>query len=57
MPRNYHIGIKGTFMDKSTHEKYFAAIASNTDASVNWKSPKGVCESVRVLPGRFYSPF
>ena len=29
MPRVYHNGIKGTFMDKKTHNQYFARIATN----------------------------
>ena len=28
-PRVFHAGIKGTFMEKKTHKKYFARIATN----------------------------
>lgn len=36
MPRTFHNGIKGTFMNLETHNKYFRDIAYNTDASVTW---------------------
>lgn len=36
VPRSYHNGIKGTFMDLSMHNKYFKDIAYNTDPSVYW---------------------
>ena len=36
VPRVFHAGIKGTFMEKKTHAKYFARIATNNDSSVNW---------------------
>ena len=42
VPRTYHNGIKGTFMDLSTHNKYFANIALNDGQSFgssffNWQ--------------------
>jgi hypothetical protein len=36
VPRTYHNGIKGTFMDLSTHNKYFRDIDYNTDSTVHW---------------------
>ena len=35
-PRVFHAGIKGTFMEKRTHKKYFAQIATNYDPKINW---------------------
>ena len=37
VPRVFHAGIKGTFMEKKTHAKYFARIATNNDTNINWK--------------------
>ena len=37
VPRSYHNGVSGTFMNVGTHNKYFKDIAYNTDASVSWK--------------------
>lgn len=39
VPRDYHIGVKGTFMDKSTHNKYFASINVNKDPTFTWLDP------------------
>jgi hypothetical protein len=39
MPRVYHNGVKGTFMDQQTHNKYFARIATNRDEKVSWNIP------------------
>ena len=39
MPRVFHNGVKGTFMDRKTHEKYFARIATNRDPNVKWYVP------------------
>ena len=36
VPRSYHAGAKGTFMDWRVHEKYFADIALSSDTSVRW---------------------
>lgn len=36
IPRSYHNGIKGTFMNLDTHNKYFRDIGYNTDSSVQW---------------------
>ena len=36
VPRTYHNGIKGTFMNMDTHNQYFRDIAYNQDPSVDW---------------------
>jgi hypothetical protein len=42
VPRDYHIGRKGTFMNEKTHRQYFENIATNVDPSVDWSSPAGI---------------
>eukprot|EP00753_Platysulcus_tardus_P014372 PLAT4354.6.p2 GENE.PLAT4354.6~~PLAT4354.6.p2 ORF type:complete len:421 (+),score=204.01 PLAT4354.6:96-1265(+) len=42
VPRTYHNGVQGTFMDRKTHDKLFAHIKYNTDASVRWQSDAAV---------------
>ena len=37
VPRSYHNGVSGTFMNIGTHNKYFKDIAYNTDVTVSWK--------------------
>ena len=39
MPRVYHNGIKGIFMDRKTHNQYFARIATNRDPTVVCQIP------------------
>jgi alpha-1,3-mannosyl-glycoprotein beta-1,2-N-acetylglucosaminyltransferase len=39
--RNYHAGIKGTFMDTQTHNKYFGSIALQGDTRFTWDTPEG----------------
>lgn len=36
VPRTFHNGIKGTFMNMETHNRYFRDIGYNTDADVSW---------------------
>ncbi len=36
IPRDFHNGIKGTFMTLDTHNKYFAGVAFNTNQSFRW---------------------
>jgi hypothetical protein len=36
IPRTYHNGVRGTFMDESTHNRYFRDIHNNRDESINW---------------------
>lgn len=40
VPRTFHNGIKGTFMNMDTHNKYFRDIDYNTDPAVNWDLPE-----------------
>jgi hypothetical protein len=37
VPRTYHNGVKGTFMDLNTHNKYFKDIAYNQKEEITWK--------------------
>lgn len=37
VPRSYHNGVAGTFMNVETHNKYFRDIAYNNDPTVSWK--------------------
>eukprot|EP00903_Cladosiphon_okamuranus_P011864 g11145.t1 len=39
VPRTFHNGMKGTFMDKKTHDKLFKNIDYNTDPSFSWINP------------------
>ena len=41
MPRVFHAGVKGTFMDLKTHNQYFARIAVNMDSQFRWTSEAG----------------
>ena len=36
VPRTFHNGNVGTFMDQALHDRYFADIALNTDGAVGW---------------------
>ena len=36
VPRTYHNGVKGTFMNLDTHNQYFKDIDYNQDKSINW---------------------
>lgn len=36
VPRTFHNGIKGTFMDQETHNRYFRDIAYNRNLAVTW---------------------
>lgn len=36
VPRTFHNGIQGTFMNVETHNRYFRDIAYNTDPSISW---------------------
>lgn len=39
VPRVFHNGIEGTFMEPKTHQRYFAAVATNKDAAATWLLP------------------
>jgi hypothetical protein len=36
VPRTFHNGIRGTFMDQGTHNRYFRDIAYNQDRQLSW---------------------
>lgn len=38
VPRTFHNGVKGTFMNVETHNRYFKDIAINEDSSVTWEN-------------------
>ncbi|CAM9846978.1 unnamed protein product, partial [Ectocarpus sp. 8 AP-2014] len=38
VPRTYHNGVRGTFMDQAMHDRLFKNIRYNQDASFSWKS-------------------
>ena len=38
IPRSFHNGIKGTFMNEETHNRYFRNIAYNRDENISWKN-------------------
>lgn len=42
VPRTYHNGILGTFMNLETHNKYFRNIDYNIRKSVTWSSPLSI---------------
>ncbi|CAM9392808.1 unnamed protein product, partial [Ectocarpus sp. 4 AP-2014] len=41
VPRTYHNGVRGTFMDQAMHDRLFKNIWHNQDASFSWKSAQG----------------
>ena len=41
VPRTFHNGIQGTFMDINTHNKYFRDIDYNIDQDVTWDTSNG----------------
>jgi hypothetical protein len=36
IPRDYHAGVKGTYMDVPTHNTYFGSIALQADPKFSW---------------------
>lgn len=40
VPRGYHIGLKGTFMDWTTHNHYFRYVGMAADTAVRWIGPE-----------------
>lgn len=41
VPRDYHAGVKGTYMDVATHNTYFGSVALQADARFSWDTPEG----------------
>lgn len=53
IPRNYHAGVKGTFMDTQTHNRYFGSIAMQADPGFTWDTPQGAHAIARVTQPRY----
>ena len=51
--RDYHMGVKGTFMDLSTHNDLFGSIALHNDPTFSWDSEKGVAAVEGVLTSNY----
>ena len=45
VPRTFHNGIVGTFMNLETHNRYFRDVAYNTNEKVKWNVQTGITES------------
>ncbi len=57
MPRCYHIGTKGTFMNMRMHRMYFADIATVIDGDTDfWSSSRGTVASHAVVVWLTFSP-
>jgi len=54
VPRVFHNGSTGTFMDEPTHNRYFARIATHSNTSVVWSlpSPGGVSSDGHAVVDR-----
>lgn len=53
IPRDYHMGIKGTFMDSGTHNRYFGSIAMQADPAFTWDTPTGAAAIEDLLRTRY----
>ena len=53
IPRDYHMGIKGTFMDANTHNQYFGSIALFSDKRFTWDTPLGAAAVEGLLVTRY----
>lgn len=51
VPRTFHNGVKGTFMDDQTHNRYFAKIDYNKDPQVTWKDRPSLVRQRRGCRG------
>ena len=49
VPRTYHNGIRGTFMDMGTHNRYFRDIAYNQNRELSWQNHAPVSISGAAL--------
>ena len=49
IPRDYHAGVKGTFMDQGTHNKYFGSIALQADPAFTWDTRAGATELMSLV--------
>jgi hypothetical protein len=53
IPRDYHAGVKGTFMDSGTHNRYFGSIAMQSDAAFSWDSLAGAAAVEGLVLDRY----
>ncbi len=53
IPRDYHMGVKGTFMDLSTHNDLFGSIALHNDSSFSWNTKLGAAAVEGLLVRNF----
>jgi len=60
IPRDYHIGVKGTFMDREHHDKYFRTTAMHApsrplagSSGFSWMSAEGTAAMQRVVQPKF----
>eukprot|EP00605_Chrysophyceae_sp_TOSAG23-4_P002916 GSChrysophyteH1.ASY1.ANO1.3211.1 assembled CDS len=51
VPRTYHNGIQGTFMDLATHNRYFKNIAYNQNKAISWSSGSSVTAEPYSISG------
>lgn len=52
IPRDYHMGVKGTFMDMSTHNDLFGSIALHNDSAFSWDTALGAAAVQSALVSR-----
>lgn len=60
VPRTYHNGIKGTFMNLDTHNRYFKNIGTNADPNISWgpiKFRAQMAEIVMTVPYYMFSRY
>lgn len=55
VPRVYHAGSKGTFMDMKTHLQYFEKISYNRDTSVRWDGADGANAVLLALQANYHA--
>jgi hypothetical protein len=53
IPRDYHAGVKGTFMDGNTHNRYFGSIAMQADPEFTWDTPIGAAAIEDLVLSRY----
>lgn len=57
VPRTFHAGAQGTFMDSWHHNRYFAPVKFNTDESVNWTRDQLLTATADVYEARLKARF
>jgi hypothetical protein len=53
IPRDYHAGVRGTFMDGNTHNRYFGSIAMQADNEFTWDTPTGAAAIEDIVLNRY----